>query len=135
MPKLTGQNEVIDANQSLADSLQSVGESMFRPVDPLTGLICSATRKRHRGAKITAALPMASRPIGLLVWQCGGSSQWISQGIGRGTLPPINPIQFWLRRPLGRQSRMQWPCHRSDISAHYCLSNCLRQRPLNKRDK
>jgi len=51
----------------------------------LPGLICSGTRKRVRGAKITAALPMASRPVPSRHSRCGAARQSISVVIGRGT--------------------------------------------------
>jgi hypothetical protein len=57
MPKFTGQSDVVDANQSVADSLRSISEGMFRPLDPLTReRLSEAQRRQVSRANAVAAL-------------------------------------------------------------------------------
>jgi hypothetical protein len=57
MPRLTGQNAAIDANQSLADSFRSISEGMFKPMDPLTReRLNEAQRRQVSRANAVAAL-------------------------------------------------------------------------------
>jgi hypothetical protein len=56
MPRLLGEN-VADSNETIADSLRSVAEGMFRPVDPLTReRLNEADRRRASRANAVEAL-------------------------------------------------------------------------------
>jgi hypothetical protein len=65
MPQLLGKR-IANPNETIADSLGSVGESMFRPVDPVTReRLSQAERQRASRANAVDALRRATcRNIG-----------------------------------------------------------------------